>query len=363
MAIELSSDDFDRFANIMGRDGEWALAGRRVDLMQDVLAGSPRKNDLLAQLDLDGTPRGVAVRTIQKLVVFGQDEPGREALGVLINKLIANRGGGDDADFLRGLLNRYAFVTQPVAARGLSEWHGTKSGQDVAEKIIGENTLRDIYVLEVLLELARSVVRIRGRRQTGTGFLVASDLLLTNHHVIDCQSTAEDCLFQFNYQLSRTGKALPTQTARIAPGGLFYSSPMAPFNATPEELDFTIVQLADVPEGLPHLTLKPSSVERDSRVTIIQHPGGNYKKISMQNNFVEYADELVLQYTTSTEPGSSGSPVLNDAFDVVAVHHSGGELSEPSTKRRYLRNEGIRASAILDDLRRNETAIYKRLAL
>lgn len=83
----------------------------------------------------------------------------------------------------------------------------------------------------------------------------------------------------------------------------------------------------------------------------------------MQNNFVEYVDELVVQYTTSTEPGSSGSPVLNDACGVVAIHHSGGQLTEPATKRRYLRNEGVRMSAILDDIRRNAPAIHARLGL
>lgn len=136
---------------------------------------------------------------------------------------------------------------------------------------------------------------------------------------------------------------------------------MAPYNAAPGELDYTIVQLADVPKGITPLTLRPDIVKRDSRLTIIQHPGGDYKKISLMNNFVEYTDENVVQYTTSTEPGSSGSPVLNDDFHVVAIHHSGGSLPEPATKRRYLRNEGIRISAILNDLRQAAPQIYERV--
>jgi len=39
-------------------------------------------------------------------------------------------------------------------------------------------------------------------------------------------------------------------------------------------------------------------------------------KISMQNNFVAYADRQVLQYTTTTLPGSSGAPVFDDDFQV-----------------------------------------------
>ncbi|ODH02276.1 hypothetical protein A4S05_24955 [Nostoc sp. KVJ20] len=61
-------------------------------------------------------------------------------------------------------------------------------------------------------------------------------------------------------------------------------------------------------------------------MAIIQHPGGHLKKISIQNNFVAYTDNKVLQYTTSTEPGSSGSPVFDDDFQVVGIHHSGGSV-------------------------------------
>jgi V8-like Glu-specific endopeptidase len=259
-------------------------------------------------------------------------------------------------------LDRYEFATHPVAARGIVGWRGRETEQGVAEKIIGENTLRDIYILEVLLELSRAVARINGPEGLGTGFLIAEDLLMTNHHVIGCEETAKKCSFQFNYQLDRTGKALPVYVARTLGGGLFRTSPIATYNAMADELDYTVVQLADAPKDITPLKLRPVAIKPDSRLTIIQHPGGDYKKISLQNNFVEYLDEYVVQYTTSTEPGSSGSPVLNDDFNVVAIHHSGGNLPEPSTKRRYLRNEGIRMSAILNDLRQTAPEIYKRVA-
>jgi len=194
MAIQLSQDDFDRLAGVLSQHGEWQAVRSRIDFVIDVLAGSPRKADLPGQLDLDGAPRGTAVRTIQRLTVFGQDQPGREALGVLINKLIGSRGGGDDVNFLRELLTRYPFTTHPVAARGLAGWNGKETDEAVAEKIIGENTLRDIYVLEVLLDLARAVVRIQGP-QTGTGFLIGEDLLMTNHHVISSAALAKECVW------------------------------------------------------------------------------------------------------------------------------------------------------------------------
>ena len=360
MAIQLSQADFDRLVQIVTQQGDWRTERSRVDFIVDVLAGSPRKADLLGQLDLDGTPRGTAVRTIDRLMHFGQDEPGREALGVLINRLAANYGAGEDADFLRDLLRRYAFSTRPIATRGVTDWRGHETAAGVLEKIIGENTLRDISFLEVLLDLARAVVRIQGS-QTGTGFLIADSLVMTNHHVVASAEAARGCAFQFNYQLDREGRATEVHTARARETGLWWTSPSAPRNAVAGQLDCSIIEIADVPASARYLPLKPAAIARDGRVTIIQHPGGDYKKISMQNNFVEYADAHVVQYTTSTEPGSSGSPVLNDALEVVAIHHAGGSLTEPDRQRRYLRNEGVRVSAILGDLRVTAPHIYERL--
>jgi V8-like Glu-specific endopeptidase len=85
-------------------------------------------------------------------------------------------------------------------------------------------------------------------------------------------------------------------------------------------------------------------------VNIIQHPAGRPKEISFQNNFVEYVGGNVLQYVTSTLNGSSGAPVLNDGWEVVALHHAGGNIPEPATQRRYFRNEGILVERVLADL-------------
>jgi V8-like Glu-specific endopeptidase len=363
MAIELSPEDFDRLTSILSRHGEWQSARGRIDFMTEVFSGSPRKADILAQLDLDGTPRGTAVRVIQRLATFGQDQVGRESLGVLVNKAISYLGGGEDADFLRGVLGRYPFATQPVAARGIGAWRGKETQQGVAEKIIGDNSLRDLYMLEVLLDLSRAVVRVVGRNFTGTGFLIASDLLITNNHVIGSAEASEECIFQFNYQLDRSGREVsPALVTSAREGGLFYTSPLAAHGAAADRLDYTIVEVRDVPSGIAPLKLRPAVVRRDSRLAIIQHPSGLYKKISFQNNFIEYFDEYVVQYTTSTEPGSSGSPVISDDLQVVALHHAGGDLHEPATNQRYLRNEGIRISAILSDLQQNAPEIHRRVA-
>jgi V8-like Glu-specific endopeptidase len=100
--------------------------------------------------------------------------------------------------------------------------------------------------------------------------------------------------------------------------------------------------------GVAKLAANP--VEKGQRVNIIQHPAGLPKQVSFQNNFVEYSDHQVVQYLTSTLRGSSGSPVFNDEWEVVALHHAGGLIVEPNSKRTFLRNEGIAIAAVLSDL-------------
>lgn len=73
---------------------------------------------------------------------------------------------------------------------------------------------------------------------------------------------------------------------------------------------------------------------------------------------VTYVDNDVVQYTRCTSPGSSGSPVFNVNFEVVAIHHSGGMLLEPGTEERYLRSQGTSMIAVLDDLKINAPEIY-----
>ncbi len=165
-------------------------------------------------------------------------------------------------------------------------------------------------------------------------------------------SRAEKSDFSFNYQLDVNGKQCPTQTTGALAGSTFYTN---------RELDYTVVTLKEVPDFGEPLILKSKLMRRDERVAIIQHPGGHLKKISLQNNFVAYADNQVLQYTTSTEPGSSGSPVFDDDFQVVGIHHSGGMLLEPNTQQKYLRNAGTSAIAILNDLKNNAPEIYTKL--
>ncbi len=181
---------------------------------------------------------------------------------------------------------------------------------------------------------AGAVCRISTPDSLGTGFLIARGVLMTNNHVLSNREDAADSVAQFDFE---EGKQ--TRAVAIRPRDLFL---------TDERLDFTIV--ACDTEGLDgiepiRLLRNPETATRNERVNVIQHPRGRRKEIAIHDNKVTRVKDLVLHYETDTEPGSSGSPVFNNEWDLVALHHAGVRRPNNSAE-----NEGIRISAIVAHL-------------
>lgn len=300
---------------------------------------------LSPMIDLSGAPFVAVSEIVGYLSNYGRLTYDHEALGLFLNTL---KGfvGVQQQQFLDTLLTKYDMMTPIASLPAINDWRGRETIADVFEKIIGENTLRPISFLQQGLQVARSVAYIGVRTSqgcwSGTGFLVAQNLLLTNNHVLPSSDLLPGTIFRFNYEENFLGEAQTTDEYRPKSNGVFHTS---------QTLDYTFVEI----EGEPGkkwgcLPLLPKVIRRDSRVNIIQHPQGQPKQISIQNNFVQYVGSNVVQYVNSTLPGSSGSPVFNDTWEVVALHHAGGNITEPTTQRRLFRNEGILIESILAGL-------------
>jgi len=179
---------------------------------------------------------------------------------------------------------------------------------------------------------------------TGTGFLIPGDRLLTNHHVLPDATLAGESSVVFNYQKAAAGYDEPSEMLKLEPSRLFLTHPAD---------DFTLVA---VPPGTASrwgcIELTRSPVAKGELVNIIQHPGGGPKQLGLSFDVVAFVGAGRMQYLTDTQPGSSGAPVFDARWNVVALHHSGGWLMEPGSadKRVYYRNQGILVGQILDRL-------------
>lgn len=230
------------------------------------------------------------------------------------------------------------------------QWKATGTPGKNFEKITGaQNTLLPISFLEIGMKRAEAVARVVAPDSLGSGFLISNEsLFLTNNHVIPTRESAADTKVQFNYQQTADKK-----TARFEE----FAIDTSVFETSVAD-DWTLVKIQGDPAAkYGFLQLKTTAVEKNSFVNIIQHPGGEHKKIGMYHNLVTYRDANIIQYLTDTMPGSSGSPVFNSRWDVVALHHSGGWLEEPGTVGEVLRNEGINMNKISDAIRAKGFAI------
>jgi V8-like Glu-specific endopeptidase len=350
--VMLSQPDFQKLTQIVQNLPDFSNVRDRRRLISGAFQGVPQADIMSAGLDLDGSPMAVSVEVVNFLAQFGQVAYGKQALAVFLN-YIQPFTGDEDNDFISNLFRKYQLEQPAVPNSGIDHWLGLDTMAEVQEKVFGKDTLFDIYILQVALDAAKAVVNLRlPEKIVATGFMVAPDLLMTNNHVIATQKLAEQTKYIFNYQLDLNGEESPTYIVQALPGGLFYTN---------SELDYTIVNLKNMPDFGKTLILKNKLMRRDDCLAIIQHTGGYLKKISMLDNFVSFADEKVVQYITITTPCSSGSPVFDDKFQVVAIHHSSGLSLESATKRRYFRNIGTSMIAVLKDLQTNAPEIYARL--
>jgi endonuclease G len=206
--------------------------------------------------------------------------------------------------------------------------------------------------------------------------MISKRLMITNNHVLEDKEVAEKSQIEFNYQLDANGRQMETDIFGLRPDEFFFAN---------QELDFTVVAVeskstrgTDLAEfGYLPLLGQPGKVLEGEYVTCIEHPGGAYKDVALRENHLLEKQPNFLWYKTDTAPGSSGSPIFNDSWQVVALHHSGkpvekdGQLQTidgknwtpdmPEDKIAWIANEGVRISSIVSALQQacGEQAIVR----
>lgn len=249
---------------------------------------------------------------------------------VASRKAAIKNKSAEELDGTKGVMQRRAMLSA-VAPESL----------DLAfERYIGDNDLLPINFLQIGVAKSRAIGRLRyfdlrvGRNAMATGFLISPNLVLTNHHVFSDRSSFRDPFIDFDYAYGVDGRELDKITFQLDPGKFFYAN---------QALDCALVGIADIDESNSYpatergyLVLNPGlgKIGIGDYATIIQYPDGNYQEIALRENQILEMNPNALLYVADTSPGSSGSPVFNDQWQVIALHSAG--VAKKDAAGRYV---------------------------
>jgi len=257
------------------------------------------------------------------------------------------------------------------------------------------NAIPNLHVTQVLEGISRTKncvcrieVPVRNGFMFGTGFLIAPDLVLTNYHVaealhIDGQ-IAEHVKIRFDFEVEAGGKVVhPGTEYKLHRDGIRAWSPydqmdldgtaglMAHWPA--DHLDYAVLKLQEpagsepvkskngqataiAPErGWIKIPSETPAIVRGGHLHILQHPNGEPLQLAFGFEKILGVDRsgTRIRYAVNTQPGSSGSLCLNENFEWIGLHN----LGDPSWNPAF--NQGIAASAIMDDLRLRYKQVFQ----
>ncbi len=176
---------------------------------------------------------------------------------------------------------------------------------------------------------------------------------MTNHHVFSRPEAVGASTIEFGYWYDVAGQPPDiTDEFQLNPDQFFVAD---------EAMDMALVAIkprgtrAQAIEARGYLRLIPETgkIKTDEFVTILQHPDGNPMCIALRENQVVRAEDAEpnIWYKADTAHGSSGAPVFNDQFQIVALHASG--RIKRDQQGRYLRRNGVWVTT-LDGLRETD---------
>ena len=248
------------------------------------------------------------------------------------------------------------------------ELHTLIESESALEKNFSGNGFFSVASIQRMLQSCRSIGCVTNAKgvRLGSGFLIRGEslhpewgaglLFVTNAHVVSDEVPEAmrivDARVTFDLQ------------NELADAPVFYRVDELMFSSKPglhgvvcdlaTDLDVTIVRLKGVPENAEGLDVADDLpiVTDNARVYVIGHPRGSEIQISLHDSRLLDIDTTrrLIHYRTPTDPGSSGSPVFNAVWQLIALHHAGSSrmpkfIPDPPPPF-YEANEGISITAI-----------------
>jgi hypothetical protein len=306
-----------------------------------------RAHEYVSHPQVDAFEIGSTLRQLQEVwCVDDEKPPGSSILTLLRARLLSCEGG------TLGLESKMISTERARAAK-LQLVYGFDGFKTLQWYIDGLDRCNSIGRIETLTG-----------RGVGTGWLVRSGdvfsngtdelLLMTNAHVISPSNNSQD------RALSPDSAVLNIQTlsAKALLDSVVFHSPI-------DQLDCSVVRLRQPLDSKALVTGSPVKLTvPPPRLYVIGHPGGRDLEFSLHDNHLVGCDDRYIHYRTPTESGSSGSPVFNDQWQVVGLHHAGDTLLPrlDGTAGTYEANEGISIAALLGVMKKSTLSMRQTAA-
>lgn len=222
-----------------------------------------------------------------------------------------------------------------------AELQAIDSEAEMLEAVLGDEKYKTLEWYRTGLMRASGVARIgfEATRGQGTGVLVelgGEQFLVTNHHVIPTRITEIE-------RAVVTFESLDRKKYRVKE--LLWTSPIP-------QLDATILRLDKEVKGVepPPLCAELPDIADKPRVYVIGHPMGGTMSFSISDNALIDHRAPKVHYRAPTDPGSSGSPVFDATWALLALHHAGDEnMPRLHGDGAYPANEGLFMNAIVEE--------------
>ena len=313
-------------------------------------------------LQISGNPRGQLTSDIGTMNELERLADGQVPLLIYLQNVAAFLSDLEQEKEVRTLIDAIVYKTSGIRRPDLEKI------PEIREAIIHSDDTVAFEFMQAGFKTAASVMKLQvpsleqglPRRQAnntpmiflGTGWLLSDSLVITNHHVINARmdnepdASVEDLklqaketvvLFDFNADSMEGNKSATLELV-----------------AWDAQLDYAVIRIPSSGRTSLRCVEKIVEPKNDSiAVNIVQHPGGRSKRYGIRNNLISASTATELSNFTDTESGSSGSPVLNDQWQVVALHRASMYVSEVQFQGKttaYI-NIGTHISLILGDIK------------
>ena len=205
--------------------------------------------------------------------------------------------------------------------------------------------------------VCRIAIPLPGKIGYGTGFLVGNDRVLTNWHVAALiqQANVSPASVRLRFGYKKDAQGIEINSGRVyalASSAPLASLPYAPGDSAPGgreaqagELDYALLTVSGSPgtdsalqnpvlggaaRGFMDLNSVQPLPTQNLGVFVLGHPSHEPMAISSGRVLSIAASGLRMRHDAYTLNGSSGSPVFDANFNLVALHHAGEPGSGPA---------------------------------